>query len=56
MWYRGSEGSDDLLVSLILLQWDISAVIFFHVPPLSETMLFIFFDNYLSSTKKKKKK
>lgn len=29
---EAQKGSDDLLFSLILLQWDISAAIFFHVP------------------------
>lgn len=55
-WYGGSEGSDDLLFSLILLLWNISATIFFHLPPLSGTMLFIFFDDYLELKKQILKK
>lgn len=51
IWYGGSEGSDDLLFSLILLPWNISATMFFHLPPLSGTMLFIFFDDYLELKK-----
>lgn len=51
IWYGGSEGSDDLLFSLILLPWNISATMFFHLPPLSGTMLFIFFDDYLDLKK-----
>lgn len=54
IWYGGSEGSDDLLFSLILLHCDISAAMFFHVAPCSETMLFIFFDDYLWLKKIKK--
>lgn len=34
-------------------QWDIFASVFFHVPPFSESKLFILHDDYLQLKKKK---
>ena len=61
----GSGGTFDMEALRILMpfyfpwfryQWDIFASVFFHVPPCSESKLFILDDDYLQLKKKKKKK